>query len=225
MKCPLCRSLAHFFTNGDQREYHHCSNCRLIFVPPGFFIPRDDELRRYSLHQNNLENKGYVAMFQEKIEIVKRVCPKVKTVLDYGCGRDMVLKTLLTQQGYEEVDGYDPNFLPEQKLKPKYDLIISTEAFEHFKEPCNEVERIASRLAPSGYAAIMTQFYTGSTALPDNKKFNSWYYKRDPTHIVFYSTETFAWLARHWGFKIIFNNQKDFVVLQSAVSDHRPRDF
>jgi len=178
-------------------------------------MSREDELRRYALHQNNLENKGYVALFQEKIAIVNQVCSNVKTVLDYGCGQDMTLKKLLDNQGYETVEGYDPNFFPEQNLT-EYDLIISTEAFEHFKEPYSEMREIASLLKPSGYAAIMTQFYPGS---PDGDKFSSWYYKRDPTHIAFYCSETFAWLARHLGFKIVFNNQKDFVVLQSTFSN------
>jgi hypothetical protein len=185
----------------------------LIFVPPAFHISREDALRRYALHQNNLENKGYVAMFQEKIAVVKRVCPNVKTVLDYGCGRDMTLMALLRKEGYETVDGYDPNFLPQQNLKSEYDLIISTEAFEHFQEPYNEMRKIAALLAPSGYAAIMTRFYAGAAG-----EFDSWYYKRDPTHIAFYRPETFAWIARHLGFKIVFNNQKDFVVLQSTFS-------
>ena len=172
----------------------------------------------YSL-QNNLENKGYVTMFEEKIAAVKQVCSNAKTVLDYGCGEDMVLKSLLVNHGYEEVDGYDPNYFSEQHLKSEYDLIISTEAFEHFREPRNEMEKIASLLGPSGYVAIMTQFYPGATAAsPSADKFSSWYYKRDPTHVAFYCAETFAWIALHLGFQIVFNNQKDFVVLQSVSS-------
>ena len=219
MKCPLCHSPARFLVSGDQREYHHCPNCGLIFVPPGFFVSKEDELKRYSLHQNNIESKGYVAMFQEKITLVKQVCPKVETILDYGCGRDRVLKTLLAGHGYGEVDGYDPNFFPEQELKSEYDLIISTEAFEHFKEPCHEMAKIVSLLAPSGYVAVMTQFYASASS------FGSWYYKRDPTHIVFYCAETFAWIARNMGLQVVFDNQKDFVVLQSAFSNTKNKAF
>ncbi len=214
MLCPLCYSQASFWVNGDQREYHHCFNCLLIFVPQEFYLSKKAELQRYDAHQNNLGNAGYVKMFQEKIAVVKQVCGEIKTVLDYGCGRDMVLKSLLTDHGYE-VNGYDPNFLPGQPLKTAYDLVISTETFEHFKNPADEMRKIVSLLAPSGYVAIMTQFYTESSPTPE--KFNDWYYKRDPTHIAFYCTETFAWISRHLGLQIVFNNQKDFVVLQSTI--------
>lgn len=214
MQCPLCYSQASFLVNGDQREYHHCLNCRLIFVPHEFCISKKDELLRYEAHQNSLENAGYVKMFQEKIAVIEQICGGVKTVLDYGCGRDMVLKSLLTDHGYE-VDGYDPNFLVGQSLKTAYDMVISTETFEHFKNPADEMQKIASLLAPSGYIAVMTQFYIESS--PTAEKFNNWYYKRDPTHIAFYCTETFAWISRHLGFQIVFNNQKDFVVLQSNI--------
>lgn len=217
MNCPLCFASTNFFLDCDRRKYNLCPNCLLIFVSPEFFISKEEELKRYNLHQNNLENKGYVRMFQEKIAVINKVCPQIKTVLDYGCGPDMVLKSLLGEQGYD-VDGYDPNYLPDQEIKPVYDLIVSTETFEHFKNPREEVEKMATLLAPSGFAAIMTRFYGEQGSNPDPEKFGSWYYKKDPTHIAFYRPETFEWLARHLNCRIVFNNQKDFVVLQSVSS-------
>jgi SAM-dependent methyltransferase len=185
----------------------------LISVPPEFFLSREEELKRYNLHQNNLENKGYVKMFQEKIDVINKACPQTKTVLDYGCGRDMVLKTLLAEHGYE-VDGYDPNFLPDQNIRPTYDLIISTETFEHFKSPREEIDKISTLLAHSGHLAIMTRFYGEAGTSPDPEKFCAWYYRKDPTHIAFYHPDTFDWLARYLKCQIVFKDQKDFVVLQ-----------
>lgn len=217
MQCPLCYATSSFFVNCGRREYNLCFNCSLIFVLPEFFMSKEEELKRYNLHQNSLENKGYVKMFQEKIDVINKVCPQIKTVLDYGCGRDMVLKSLLVEQGYE-VDGYDPNFLPNQKIKPVYDLIISTETFEHFKNPREEVERMSALLAPSGFVAIMTLFYGEEGISSDPETFSFWHYRRDPAHIAFYRSETFRWLARHLNCRVVFNNQKDFVVLESVSS-------
>ncbi|NIT81976.1 MAG: class I SAM-dependent methyltransferase, partial [Nitrospinaceae bacterium] len=39
-----------------------------------------------------------------------------------------------------------------------YDLVISTETFEHFHRPGDEVPRAVGRVAPGGYLAVMTRF-------------------------------------------------------------------
>ena len=211
MQCPLCGFSTCTLTSGENREYRLCSQCRAISVPARFHISRDDEVKRYLEHNNNLENEGYVQMFQEKISILQAY--EIKSALDYGCGYEPVLKTLMERQGIK-ADGYDPNFFPDTRLDKRYDLVISTETFEHFRNPAEEIQRITDRVTPGGYLAIMTRFYpTGDNGFqPD--KFANWYYKRDPTHIFFYCTKTFQWLAKNIGFKMVFNNDHDFVVLK-----------
>lgn len=217
MKCPLCHSMAAFFLKDDGREYEHCSNCKLIFVPSQYFVSLDEEARRYLQHENSMENQGYINMFQEKIDIVKKICLEVKTVLDYGCGYEPVLKILLNREGYS-AQGYDPNFFPDTNLKPEYDLIMSTETFEHFKEPGKEMTQLAPRLSAEGYLAVMTRFYPVDNGSPNQNSFKNWYYKRDLTHISFYCTETFSWMAGFFGFNILFNDKKDFIVMQKTSS-------
>ena len=211
MQCPLCGFSTCTLTSGENREYRLCSQCRAISVPARFHISRDDEVKRYLEHNNNLENEGYVQMFQEKISILQAY--EIKSALDYGCGYEPVLKTLMERQGIK-ADGYDPNFFPDTRLDKRYDLVISTETFEHFRNPAQEIPRIAELVVPGGVLAIMTRFYPigNKELLPD--LFADWFYKRDPTHIIFYCTETFQWLADHIGFKLIFNNEYDFVVLK-----------
>ncbi len=185
----------------------------MIFVPSDYFLSCEEETGRYLEHENNIENEGYVAMFENAIDCVKNSCSNVRSVLDYGCGYEPVLKTLLEKHGYE-TDIYDENFFPELDLQKNYDLIISTEAFEHFKYPGKELDQLTSLLSPTGYLAVMTQFYSFKNKTTSKELFKGWYYKRDPTHIVFYSDQTFDWVAKHYGLKIIFNNNKNFVILQ-----------
>ncbi len=213
MTCSLCRSKALFLVAGEKRQYWRCSRCGLIFVPQKYFIANDEEREHYLKHENSLENTGYVEMFQEKIDILKKVCPGVRTVLDYGCGYAPVLQTLLTRAGYS-VAGYDPFFFPETDLSSAFDLIVSTETFEHFKEPGKEIARLVSLLSPKGHLAVMTRFYPEENRLPDLDKFGKWYYKRDPTHISFYCRDTFDWIARTFQLQTLFNNDKDFIVLK-----------
>lgn len=204
MKCPLCSFSARHLNSGEDREYWLCSNCRAISVPASFHISKEEEVKRYLEHENTIENEGYVQMFQQKLDILQNY--EIYTALDYGCGYEPVLKTLLERQGII-TDGYDPNFFPDIPLDKLYDLVISTETFEHFRNPAEEITRITGRVAPGGFLAIMTKFYP-------SKNFSDWYYKRDPTHIIFYCSETFQRLAEKTGFKLIFNNEHDFVVLK-----------
>ena len=208
MKCPLCNSPVRFLTSGENREYWRCSICRAISVPEDFHISRDEEVKRYLQHENRIENDGYVQMFQEKINILKAY--DIQTALDYGCGYEPVLKTLLEKEGIN-TSVYDPNFFPQPCLDKLYDLVISTETFEHLRKPAEELERVSSRVAPGGFLAIMTRFYP-----TEENAFSDWYYKRDPTHIIFYCSKTFEWIAEKTGFKLIFNNEHDFVVLNNS---------
>ncbi len=211
--CPLCFSSSDFFIEGENREYYLCPCCSMIFVPSNFFIPQQEEVDRYLEHENNIENEGYVAMFENAIKQVNDSCDKVRWVLDYGCGYEPVLKTLLEKRGFA-TDIYDENFFSEAKLRQNYDLIISTETFEHFKYPEKELNHIVSLLSPSSYLAVMTQLYSFKNKTASKELFKNWYYKRDPTHIVFYSDQTFAWIAKYYGLKIIFSNNKNFLILQ-----------
>ena len=167
-------------------------------------------MKRYLKHENSLENEGYVQMFQEKIDILKAY--EIRSALDYGCGYEPVLKTLLERQGIE-VDVYDLNFFPDISRSKLYDLVISTETFEHFRNPSEEISRISEKIVQGGILAIMTQFYPD-----DDKAFADWYYKNDPTHIIFYCPKTFQWIAERKGFKLIFNNGYDFVLLRKHFS-------
>ena len=212
-KCPLCLSSSKYFAEGENRRYFLCSCCSMIFVPAEFFLPRNEEINRYLEHENNMENAGYVAMFESVISDIKSCCGEINLILDYGCGYEPVLKKILEKYDYT-ADIYDVFFFPEMRLRKNYDLIISTETFEHFKYPNKELDRIVSLISPSGYLAIMTQLYSFKNETTLKEIFNDWYYKRDPTHIAFYSVKTFDWIARRYQLKIVFNNKKNFLILQ-----------
>ncbi|MEC7641345.1 MAG: class I SAM-dependent methyltransferase [Nitrospinota bacterium] len=212
--CPLCRSGTIFFLHQLQREYRQCPDCRLIFVPSRYFLSPEEEKERYLEHENMLDNTGYVNMFLEKIKIVQSVCRGVHKVLDYGCGYEPVLQTLLTREGYA-AEGYDSFFFPQGNLEPGYDLIISTETFEHFRQPGSEIGKLVALLPPAGFLAVMTRFHCGGdNPEASRENFRNWYYQRDPTHIAFYSPHTFAWIAKDQGLEIVYNNETDFIILQ-----------
>ena len=206
--CPLCgnsNTVEHY--NDQTQQYRLCLICDLIFVPKPFHISSDHERNIYLLHENSIENQGYVDMFRRFLNEVLPICDldtnKTK-VLDFGCGYEPVLQKILQKDGYT-CDIYDAYFFSQVPLV-KYDLIVSTEVFEHFSNPAKEVELILSLLNSEGFVGVMTK-----QPLP-SLDFSSWYYKKDETHICFYSPKCFEWIAKKYNLNLIYNNNDNIVV-------------
>ncbi len=68
MSCPLCYSPSEFLIKADQREYHLCASCRLIFVPSRFFITHEKEIERYLEHLNVASVIEAVLMFEVAVD-------------------------------------------------------------------------------------------------------------------------------------------------------------
>jgi SAM-dependent methyltransferase len=209
LKCVLCSSDSIFpleFSKPSKRVFLRCPHCDLIFVPESHHLQPDEELARYRLHRNTLSNDGYVGMFLEKIAMMHKYCPGVNSVLDYGCGPSPVLAELLKREGFS-CDVYDPFFFPAFP-EGSYDLVISTEVFEHLREIRAELQRIRKLIKSGGYLAVMTSQHD---VVND---FENWWYKNDPTHICFFGARTFEWLAKEFGFEIIYRDNKNFIILK-----------
>ena len=211
--CILCNNsavhpliLTKTYQKMGKRNYFRCPECDLIFVPDEFHLSPVDEEARYLLHNNTLSNEGYVNMFMEKIKLIHQYCPGISSVLDYGCGNEHILAELLQREAYE-CDCYDLYFHPGFPVR-SYDLVISTEVFEHFRNVRNELIKILPLLRTGGFLAIMTSFHDPI------EDFENWWYHSDPTHICFFSTKTFDWISKQFGFKKIYSNQKNFIILQ-----------
>lgn len=168
----------------------------------------EKQRERYRLHENSGENTGYVEMFGQFIEFcVEPFVPKGSALLDFGCGPEPVLARLLAERGYS-TDHFDPFFFPEGPLPKNYALITLTEVLEHLPDPLGTLRGLIPRLAPNGVLSIMTLFHPG-----DRDKFASWWYRRDATHVSFYSEETMERIARILGFDLLLTDSKRSVVL------------
>jgi SAM-dependent methyltransferase len=196
---------------GEQNKYYHCKQCEAIFSEPGEIVEPDEEKERYEGHDNNHQNEGYVKMFKDFIEEVIEPninLEEINDVLEFGCGPGPVLADLLENRNLN-VDLYDPYFFPKKVFKDqKYDLITSTEVFEHFSDPVKELKLLTSHLKEGSYLAVMTSFHPG----PEN--FEDWWYKWDPTHIVFYNQKTFSEIASAFDLEIIYTDQEKYILFK-----------
>ena len=77
-------------------------------------------------------------------------------------------------------------------LSRTYDFITATEVIEHVAQPAEVFRTLFSLLTPHGVLGLMTRLVS------EDKPFSDWHYQNDPTHICFYSPETFRWIASQW---------------------------
>lgn len=214
--CKICSKPTR--TIHDQQydhNYYYCGNCEFIFLEESKIIPSQQEKIEYSFHENSLANEGYVNMLREFIDkAVRPHRPQITTALDFGSGPGPVLAELLRQEGFK-TDIYDKHFAPEKVyLNKKYDLITATEVFEHLKDPLSTLRSLKSRLNKNGILAVMTLFHQNN-----DEHFKKWWYRRDATHISFYTPKTFKCMASLLDMNVVMVDKKNICVLGITCRD------
>lgn len=212
----MCETMCKTFIDEKSTiSYYHCPHCSCIFKSPKYYQDLATQKKRYNLHENNENDAGYRAYFQRFLDFVLPQLPKVDRALDFGCGRTSLLSSLLEEQGIS-CDYYDPIYHPNTLSKhKKYDLIVSTEVFEHLHQPREVFKSLLNSLHENGYIAIQTEFHTNN-----HDTFKTWWYPKDPTHIVFFIAQTFEVLAQRYGCKVLSDNGKNMVLLQKIKRLH-----
>ena len=191
--------------------YYHCKACEYIFKSPDCYQDFEVQKERYNLHENNEEDTGYRAYFQRFLDFVLPCVGEVQIALDFGCGRTSLLAKLLEEEGMK-CDYYDPIYHPHTlDDKQKYDLIVSTEVFEHLHQPKEVFENLLGRVNKGGYLAIQTEFHGNEQA-----SFQKWWYPQDPTHIVFFRVKTFEVLCKTFDCVFVADNGKNMVIMQKV---------
>ena len=215
MKCHICDgSVSSFIDEKTGMKYYFCSECAYIFKASEHYQDLSDQKMRYDLHENDEKDAGYQAYFQRFLDFLLPQISEVRTALDFGCGRSTLLAQMLENNSIT-CDVYDPIYHPDTLSEDKkYDLIVSTEVFEHLHQPREVFESLLSRLEEGGYLALQTQFHPN-----EREKFKKWYYHQDPTHIVFFTARTFKRLAAYFECDYIGDNGKNMVLLRKRIKE------
>ncbi|HQT29438.1 MAG TPA: class I SAM-dependent methyltransferase [Sulfurovum sp.] len=210
MLCSICHHEMHSFCDAKTAIcYYQCSHCDFLCKSAEHHQDLNTQKSRYTLHQNDENNAGYQAYFQRFLDFVLPLVGNPKNALDFGCGASTLLAKMLKENGIP-CDYYDPLFHPQNTIEnKKYQLIVSTEVFEHLHQPKEVFDYLLQRLEKGGYLALQTQFHPN-----DIQAFFSWYYHQDPTHIVFFTVKTFSVLCEAFGCKMLGDNQKNIVVIR-----------
>lgn len=195
--CPLCSTPCTIPLGNTLAlaQYYQCRECALRFVHPEQRLAPAAEELRYRTHNNNLQDKAYQDFVAPLVEAVAARCLPGGRGLDFGSGTAPILSAGLAARGFlmREFDCFFAN--ETSVFDQTYDFIASSEVFEHLFHPGAELERLTACLRPGGVLGIMTLFYP-----EDPTQFESWYYRRDPTHVVFYHPQTLHWIAEEFGY-------------------------
>jgi len=209
MNCLICSKETEGFL--DEKlgvKYFECKRCNFIMKSKDTFVNFKEQKKRYDLHENSEDNLGYIEYFNRFVDFILPLTTTPKSALDFGCGATSLLSNILKEKNID-CDFYDPIYYPDNIYNKSYDLILSVEVFEHLHNPKETFKTLVDKLNSNGYLAIQTAFHP-----EDRDKFLKWYYKLDPTHIVFFSSQTFQILAEEFGLEIIKDNKKQMILMR-----------
>jgi Methyltransferase domain len=192
--CRLCGAeQAGLFWQDRHRDYYRCGRCRLVYVPPRQYLSPAAEKAEYDLHNNDPDDPGYRRFLGRLFEPLQARLKAGSRGLDFGCGPGPALAAMLVEVGHE-VALFDYFYAPDRSvLRRRYDFITATEVVEHLHRPGEELRALWDRLRPGGLLGLMTKLVL------DREAFSRWHYRNDPTHVCFFSRETFVWLAGELG--------------------------
>lgn len=197
--CPLCNATtSRLFFRDKRREYLRCEVCALVFVPPEFYLSRDAERAEYDKHENEVDDEAYRRFLSRLFVPMNSSLVAQAQGLDFGCGPGPALASMFTEAGHC-MSLYDYFYQADTKVLAKhYDFISATEVVEHLHKPGLELLRLWKMLVPGGTLGLMTKLVLGKEA------FSTWHYKNDPTHVCFFSRQTWHWWAREVGAQLSF---------------------
>ena len=193
--CKVCKNYnLEIFLKSGKSIYWGCKVCGSKFLDPKNYVSHSYEKKHYLKHNNSVNDPNYKNFLLKLFEPFKDKISIIDIGLDYGCGFAPALANIFKSYGYK-IELYDPFFFPNKDvLLKKYKFITCSEVVEHFFNPYDEFDKINNLLDNNSWFGVMTTFLT------NDELFENWYYRRDPTHVVFYKKETFQYIAfqRNW---------------------------
>ena len=206
--CTLChhKDIEPISPPNDVRSYFFCNNCYLIFTAGQYHLTREEELERYSQHDNGLHNPGYVKFLNRVIMPSLKYLTEDMIGLDYGCGPTPTLSEILKQKGFNCYN-YDPIFGFDHP-GDKYDFIFCTECFEHFFQPSSDIKKITNLIKKGSILGIMTEQWESL------ERFNNWYYKRDLTHVSFFHQKSMEYVCSKFGFEPLYQDRNRVMIMK-----------
>lgn len=158
-------------------------------------LNREAEIAHYMTHENSPLDECYRRFLSQLWEPLGEYLRPGHCGLDFGAGPGPTLNLMASEDGFP-CAVYDPFFCPDKSvLNCRYDFVTCSETAEHFHDPLGSFGCLYGLLQPGGWLGVMTVRYD------ERISFRDWYYRRDPTHVVFYQDSTIQWVCEYFGFE------------------------
>lgn len=214
-ECLICSSETEaFYDKQFDVNFYKCPHCEFIARDRRKLLDQEGEKEVYDLHNNSIENEGYVKMFTDFID--ESIIPYQEKreglrSFDFGSGPEPVFSQVLARDYGYDVDIYDKYYSPTKSYEGQvYDLITSTEVIEHLDDPVAYFKLFKEHLKPDGILAVMTLFHH-----KDDDHFLNWWYRRDLTHISFFTGRTMEVMAELVGLKLLHSGKRQATFTQA----------
>jgi hypothetical protein len=206
MDCKVCKAKTEKIfdakiMNKYKIDYFYCKNCGFLQTEDPYWL---DEAYKDPI---TLTDTGYM---QRNINLSKMVATILllffdfrRKFLDYAGGYGVFVR-LMRDIGFDFYwyDKYTQNlfargFEYDESMKGEIEAITCIEAFEHFVNPIEEIEKMLS-------ISKNIIFTTELLPNPIPKPQDWWYYTlEDGQHISFYSSKTLDFIAQKYGLKYV----------------------
>lgn len=207
-KCPLCDNDTKLFCEKVNHIFYECTNCKGIFRPEETYLSAVEEKEHYEKHNNDVNDVRYQNFVSPIVNEILKDFSSSDIGLDFGSGTGPVIAKMLIDKGFQ-VSNYDLYFANDLTLlEKKYNYVSCCEVMEHFKNPLQEFQLLRNLLLPNG------KLYCKTNVFQNQKPFENWYYKDDPTHVFIYQKETLDWIQKNLHFQKV-KIYSDVIVFES----------
>lgn len=233
-ECPICESkkykiiFCQKFTNHFYHNIACCTNCGFVFVNNA---PDQKYYDAYYKNMSKYEHERDNDLHTKYFRIIKKFCPKNKSVIDIGCATGHLLY-LLKQAGFNKLFGIEPapackkialkqfklrietSSLHAFKPRQKFDFIIFTAILEHLPKVKDAVEKISSLLNNNGYV-----FMTVPDAKSFHIDFEEPFGEFSTEHINFFSQSSLFQVMQNFKCQYIKSDKKAIYSVWKKDSD------
>jgi hypothetical protein len=199
---------------GKHVRYFECEHCGYVQTETPTWLDaayaNPINAQDTGIMQRNAINARFV------LATLSAIGSKTRRVVDYAGGYG-VLTRMLRDHGVDAfwADGYCENLLASGfDFKPgdKADLVTVFEAFEHFMDPAQELEKLLA-IAP----AVLIS--TAIAPTPTPRPHEWWYYGGDHgQHIGFFRVKTLKHLAARFGCHVASDGRSTHLISRTQVS-------